>query len=223
MIGRARAPHAQGHLRSGDELQGAFAYRSGGRRKAYTLRWSRSDTDGLYTVAADARTLQGEYGRAGDDERHHGVLGTSLTFPHDWSVSALLTVGSGRPFNITTGLDNNGDLLFVDRPADVAAGAAGAIVTPSGSFNVHPAPGELMIVRNAGQGPRQFVLNAGVAKTLRFGGAARRYVIVSASAENLTNYVNYTDFNGVVTSPLFGQPNRALNPLRIELAARFGF
>jgi|KBSSwiStaDraftv2_1062776.scaffolds.fasta_scaffold36287_2 carboxypeptidase family protein len=189
----------------------------------YTLRWSRSDTDGLYTVAADARTLQGEYGRAGDDERHHGVLGTSLTFPHDWSVSALLTVGSGRPFNITTGLDNNGDLLFVDRPADVAAGAAGAIVTPSGSFNVHPAPGELMIVRNAGQGPRQFVLNAGVAKTLRFGGAARRYVIVSASAENLTNYVNYTDFNGVVTSPLFGQPNRALNPLRIELAARFGF
>jgi len=26
-----------------------------------------------------------------------------------------------------------------------------------------------------------------------------------------------------VTSPLFGQPNRALNPLRIELAARFGF
>lgn len=190
----------------------------------YTLRWSRSDTDGLYVVAADSRTLQGEYGRAGDDERHHAVLGTSLSFPHDWSVSALLNVGSGRPFNITTGLDNDGDQLFVDRPAVVAAGTPGAIATPFGSFAANPAPGELMIVRNAGQGPGQFVLNAGVAKTLRFGGGAtRRYVIFSASAENLTNYVNYTDFNGVVTSPLFGQPNRALNPLRIELAARFGF
>ena len=190
----------------------------------YTLRWSRSDTDGLYTVAADSRTLQGEYGRAGDDERHHGVLGTSLSFPHDWSVSALLTIGSGRPFNITTGLDNNGDQLFVDRPAVVPAGTGAAIATPFGGFDANPNPGQLIVVRNAGQGPRQFVLNAGVAKTLRFGGAAtRRYIIFSASAENLTNYVNYTDFNGVVTSPLFGQPNRALNPLRIELAARFGF
>src|SRR5262249_34503235 len=77
--------------------------------RTYRLRWSRSDTDGVYTVAADPRTLQGEYGRAMDDERQHGVLGTSLSFPHDWSVSALLNVGSGRPFNITTGLDNNGD------------------------------------------------------------------------------------------------------------------
>ena len=190
----------------------------------YTLRWSRSDTDGLYTVAADSGTLQGEYGRAGDDERHHGVLGTSLSFPHDWSVSALFTVGSGRPFNITTGLDNNGDLLFVDRPATVGSGTVGAIATPFGSFDPYPAPGELMIVRNAGQGPRQFVLNAGVAKTMRFGGGATpRYIIFSVSVENLTNYVNFTDFNGVVTSPLFGQPNRAFNPRRIELGARFGF
>jgi hypothetical protein len=190
----------------------------------YTLRWSRSNTDSLYTIAADSRTLQGEYGRAADDERHHGVLGTSLSFPHDWSVSALLNIGSGRPFNITTGLDNNGDQLFVDRPAVVAPGTAGAVATPLGSFDVYPAPGELMIVRNAGQGPRQFVLNTGVAKTLRFGGGAtRRYVILSAGAENLTNYINYTEFNGVVTSPLFGQPNRALNPRRVVISALFGF
>ena len=43
------------------------------------------------------------------------------------------------------------------------------------------------------------------------------------SAENVTNRVNFADFNGVVTSPLFGAPNRALNPRRIELAARFAF
>ena len=52
---------------------------------------------------------------------------------------------------------------------------------------------------------------------------AERYVIISASAENVTNRINYVDFNGVVTSPLFGIANRALNPRRIELSARFGF
>ena len=180
----------------------------------YGLRWSRSDTDGLYTTPADSRTLAGEYGRAGDDERQHGVLGTSLNFSHDWSFSALLNIGSGRPFNITTGWDNNGDQLFFDRPT-VAGGV----------FDAYPGAGEPVILRNAGQGPRQVLLNAGLAKTFRFGNpaGARRYVIFTANAENLTNYVNYTDFNGVVTSPLFGRANRALNPLRIELAARFGF
>ena len=39
----------------------------------------------------------------------------------------------------------------------------------------------------------------------------------------MTNRVNFADFNGVVTSPLFGAANRALNPRRIELSARFGF
>lgn len=43
------------------------------------------------------------------------------------------------------------------------------------------------------------------------------------SAENSTNRVNFADFNGVLTSSLFGVANRALNPRRIELTARFAF
>jgi hypothetical protein len=193
----------------------------------YALLSSHSDTDGLYTTPANSLTLQSEFGRAADDERHHVAVGSAINLPRDWSVSALLNVGSGRPFNITTGWDNNGDSLFFDRPAAVVAEAPGAIVTPFGIFNAFPGPGEVMIARNAGQGPSQFVLNAGVAKTLRFGGAAgggvRPYLIVSANVENVTNHINFVDFNGVVTSPLFGTPNRALNPRRVEIAARFGF
>jgi hypothetical protein len=193
----------------------------------YALLSSRSDTDGLYTIPASSRTLQFEYGRAADDERHHIAVGSAINLPRDWSVSALLNFGSGRPFNITTGWDNNGDFLFFDRPAVAAAEASGAIVTPVGTFNPYPSPGEEIIARNAGHGPSQFVLNAGVAKTLRFGSAGgsgvRPYLIVTANVENVTNHVNFFDFNGVVTSPLFGTPNRALNPRRVELAARFGF
>ena len=188
----------------------------------YIRRESRRDTDGAYTVAADSRSLNYEFGRANDDERHRLVVGTWLQLPRAISVSTMMTIGSGRPFNITTGLDNDGDLLFLDRPAPGVAGAPGVISTAFGDFDLYRDPGEPMIARNAGQGPTQFMLNVGVAKTLRLGGDGP-YMIVNASAENITNRTNFAEFNGVVTSPLFGRPNRALNPRRIELSARFGF
>jgi hypothetical protein len=195
----------------------------------YLYRLSMSETDGPYTIIADAYTAQGEYGRAADDERHRVMIGSWISLPGDMSVSGLFTYGSGRPFNITTGLDNNGDLLFLDRPAAAAApGSPGSLSTAFGNFDLQLDPGQAMILRNAGQGPRQFVLNVGFAKVIRFddpalSGGSAPYVILGVSAENVTNRVNFADFNGVVSSPLFGTPNRALNPRRVELTLRFGF
>jgi hypothetical protein len=195
----------------------------------YTRGLSRSDTDGPYSMAAHSATLQGEFARAGDDQRHRGIAGSVVSLPGDVSVSALLTASSGRPFNITTGRDDNGDLLFVDRPAMAVAGDAGVLVTRFGTFDLSRSAGQPMIDRNTGRGPSYFGLNVGVGKKFLLGastpsvGGAKPYLIVSASAENITNRVNYADFNGVVTSPLFGTANRALPPRRIELAARIGF
>ena len=108
-------------------------------------------------------------------------------------------------------------------------GDTGLISTSFGLFDLTRAPSQAMIERNAGQGPSQFVLNVGLAKTVRLAASAANrcpagpYVIFTVSAENITNRTNFTDFNGVVTSPLFGVANRALNPRRVELAARVGF
>jgi hypothetical protein len=195
----------------------------------YTLGRSQSDTDGPYSVAANSTSRYGEFARAGDDQRHRAVAGSVVNLPGDVSVSALLTANSGRPFNITTGRDDNGDLLFVDRPGAAEAGDAGTLVTPFGTFDVSLAGGQSMIDRNTGRGPSYFALNVGVGKKFVLGhstssvGGTTPYVIVTASAANVTNRVNYADFNGVVTSPLFGTANRALPPRRIELAARVGF
>jgi hypothetical protein len=195
----------------------------------YLWRSSRSDTDGPYTVMADARTDQGEFGRAGDDERHRLVVGAWFGLPSEISISSFFTVGSGRPFNITTGLDGNGDLLFYDRPAAVPPGSAGAVSTAFGNFDVQVDPGQEMILRNLGQGPQQIVLNMGIAKVFRFtdptraSGGLAPYAILGVNAENVTNRVNFSDFNGVVTSPLFGAANRALNPRRVELTMRVAF
>jgi Carboxypeptidase regulatory-like domain len=191
----------------------------------YIRRTAFSDTDGPYTIAGDSRTLRNEYGRAGDDERHRMVIGSWVSLPWELSLSTLLTTGTGRPFDITTGLDNDGDLLFYDRPAPGLAGDPGIISTAFGDFDVRPSAGGPLIARNSGQGPSQLVFNIGLAKTIRFGSSAGSgpYAIFGVSAENVTNRVNFVDFNGVVTSPLFGAANRALNPRRIELSARFGF
>jgi hypothetical protein len=193
---------------------------------AYTLGSSRSDTDGPYSVAADSTSLEGEFGRAADDQRHLLVAGGVFSLPGDVSVSSLLTASSGRPFNITTGRDDNGDLLFVDRPAAGVPGDPSAVMTPFGTFDLSHAAGQPMIDRHTGDGPSQVVLNIGVSKRFRLWPSTAGnppYLIVSASAQNVTNRVNYVDYNGVVTSPLFGTANRAATPRRIELSARIGF
>ena len=191
----------------------------------YLLRWSRSNTDGPYTILADSSTESGEYGRSGDDERHRGVIGSWVSMPAEFSLSALLTIGSGRPFNITSGLDTDGDFLFFDRPGPAAGDSSGNIATAFGNFDLQRLAGTPMIPRNAGQGPNQIMLNVGLSKVFRLGGGpgSTPYAILGVSAENVTNRVNFADFNGVVTSPLFGTANRALSPRRVELTARFGF
>ena len=97
-----------------------------------------------------------------------------MSLPGDVSVSALLTASSGRPFNITTGRDDNGDLLFVDRPALGVPGDAGAVVTPFGTFDLSYPAGQPMIDRNTGRGPSQVVLNVGVAKKFLLGRSTGR-------------------------------------------------
>jgi hypothetical protein len=46
---------------------------------------------------------------------------------------------------------------------------------------------------------------------------------VYLQAFNVFNQTNLTNFNGVVSSPLFGQPNSARPPRRIEIGTRFTF
>ena len=51
------------------------------------------------------------------DQRHRLMLSGRLDAPWGIRVSPFVIVSSGRPFNITTGSDDNGDGIFNDRPA----------------------------------------------------------------------------------------------------------
>ena len=50
------------------------------------------------------------------DQRHRGVVFLSYRLPYDVTVGGLASLASSKPFNPTTGVDNNGDGNNNDRP-----------------------------------------------------------------------------------------------------------
>jgi len=50
------------------------------------------------------------------DQRHRAVITVSYKFPFQFTAGTLTMLTSSRPFNATTGVDNNGDGLNNDRP-----------------------------------------------------------------------------------------------------------
>ena len=50
------------------------------------------------------------------DQRHRAVIALSCKLPYHVTVGTLTQLASARPFNATTGVDNNGDGSNNDRP-----------------------------------------------------------------------------------------------------------
>jgi hypothetical protein len=50
------------------------------------------------------------------DQRHRAVIAFSYRLPYNITIGTLTQLASGRPFNATTGVDNNGDGVNNDRP-----------------------------------------------------------------------------------------------------------
>jgi outer membrane receptor for ferrienterochelin and colicin len=142
------------------------------------------------------------------DQRHRVVLSGWAKLPLGLRGGGIFTLASGRPYNITTGSDNNGDGANVDRP--IANG--------------------VVVARNSGEGStvyditlfleREFQLGGGVAGSLRIEGF------------NLTNHLNAVGRNGVygntatplssLGAPLGGIAN--VEPARqFQLMARIAF
>ncbi|HZH31129.1 MAG TPA: carboxypeptidase regulatory-like domain-containing protein [Pyrinomonadaceae bacterium] len=145
----------------------------------YTLGKANSDSDGAGSFPADNYDLSAEYGPSSLDVRHRFFLGGSISAPWGIRLNPLIFASTGAPFNITTGLDNNGDTQFNDRPAFATSAtlARNLRTTPFGDFDLRPAPGAEIIPRNFGRSPGQFTVNMRINKSFGFGevpGAAAR-------------------------------------------------
>ena len=140
----------------------------------YTLGFVNGDSDGSGTFPGYSYDLGDEYGRASFDVRHNFVIGGNFSFPWSVSVSPFIVASSGRPFNITRGIDTNGDLLFTERPTFLELGRACLQRNLSTSYcDVSGEDPAAIIPRNYGDAPGFFSVNLRLSKNFGFGSTAQ--------------------------------------------------
>jgi len=138
----------------------------------YRLGFAKGNTDGAGSFPAYSYDLTGEYGRSSFDIRNMFVVGGNINLPWQVSLSPFVIASSGRPFNITTGFDNNSDSLFNERPTfgQLAAACASHNLPSKSWCDVSGQDPNAIIPRNWGEGPGSFTVNLRVSKNFGFGG-----------------------------------------------------
>jgi hypothetical protein len=199
---------------------------------SYVLSKTTDETDGALSLPVDNFDLRGERGPSLQDTRHRFNILTNFRLTKSLSLSSIFNASSGRPYNITTGFDDNKDLSVNDRPAGVDRNSARGVgqwdlssrLSWGFSFGKKP--------DNQGMGGPQVRIIRGGSDSGEMLGAIgsmpnlddkRFRAQFFIQATNVFNHANLTGFSGVQTSPLFGQAVAALPGRRIETGMRFSF
>src|SRR5262249_15871374 len=107
-----------------DGLQTQVSYRGISKMYAYlsytlakATNTAEPDGNGINPNDSNiARLGEEERGPSVVDQRHRAVFGLSYDFPYNISAGTVAQLASSRPFNATTGIENNGDSANNDRP-----------------------------------------------------------------------------------------------------------
>jgi hypothetical protein len=141
----------------------------------YSLGFSNGDSDGSGSFPAYSYDLSDEYGRSSFDIRHNFIIGGSFNIPWGISLNPFIIANTGRPFNITRGLDLNGDALFNERPTFGELGARCSELGLTASYcDVSGQDPNAILPRNYGEGPKFFSVNLRVGKNFGLGGRLSR-------------------------------------------------
>jgi hypothetical protein len=131
----------------------------------YAASWSNSNISNI----TNPYNTHVDYGRAAFAVRSRFVLGGSIPLPYRITASPLIFANSGSPYNVTTGLDENQDSQFNDRPA-FQAGATSANCFAASTFSTPPTGASYTPVPvNYCTGPATATVNLRLAKTFGFG------------------------------------------------------
>jgi hypothetical protein len=143
----------------------------------YRLGFANGDSDGPGSSPAYSYDLTGEYGRSSFDVRHNFMVGGNVSLPWGISLSPHIMASTGRPFNIYTGIDLNGDGLFTERPTFGQLATRCDQLNLTWSFcDVSGQDPDAIIPRNFGQGSGFFSVNMRFSKNFGFGGGSREAV-----------------------------------------------
>jgi hypothetical protein len=216
----------------------------------YQLQSARNHADSATSLPADSTNPDADWGPSAQDVRHRLFVMFNTPLWYGVRAGFNMQVASATPFNVTTGIDDNGDTVFNDRPLGVdrnserGAGSVNASLRLNRSFGfggssagpagMPPMPppggpggggggGALNQRGPGGGGPGGPGGGDGPQMVIMEGGAARYRLDFYAQISNLFNYVNYNTFVGNQLSPFFGEATSAGPARRIEIGMSIGF
>jgi hypothetical protein len=191
----------------------------------YNLNRFENNTDGAFAVPSTG-SLAAEWGPAGNDVHNRFGAFFGAGWLKNFNANLNFFYQSGSPYTIRTGLDDNGDQIFNDRPFGVGRNSlrgdgsftvSGFFVynIPIGQKTLGPMPPGIMIQGGGGGNFSVTTLSADALPRFRMG--------IVVNAQNLTNRTNYTGYSGTLTSPFFGQPTAAQGMRKIDVGLNFNF
>jgi hypothetical protein len=168
----------------------------------YTFSSTDNNTGGVGWYPANQYDLSGEWSRADFDQRHRLNLLESFSPGKQLTFGVGVQLATGKPYTMTTGLDQYGTGLVNARPTGIP--------------------------RNSLGGPAYADLDLRVSRDFYFSKDKKdkekgKVTTVGIEAFNVLNHVNYTSYVGNLQSDFFGQAVSALPTRRLQLTARFKF
>jgi hypothetical protein len=210
-------------------LQTQLKRRVGRSNWQVSYTWSRSISDNTNDNASfntDPWNTFGNDDRGLDENDRRHALSVSAITPLPWGVqlATIVSLRTGIPWDVTAGVDLDGDGNRQDRPAGLVKNAGGTA-----------SEGNLAIINafraSGGRAPiamEQLTQSSGekivdLRATKQFSLGQRTRLGVFLEAYNLFNTVNYENPSGVLTSGSFAVRTVAKDPRQIQWGARVQF
>jgi len=167
----------------------------------YILGKSYNNTSGITYFPGNSNFSNLDWARSDNDRRNKFDLLGTFEPSSLFSLGVALQAYSGKPVNVITGLDSNGDGVFNDRPDGGLA------------------------PRNSLHGPGQLNLDVNVAHDFHFRKEKKDGPVLTAALNifNVLNHPNYVSYIGVIgpdggpRNPNFGLPASAYPGRRFQL------
>ena len=167
----------------------------------YRLASAHDNTSGITYSPPNAYDLSAEWGRSDFDRRHRFEMLGTINPGKLFNLGVSVSLYSGQPYTLTTGLDQ----------------------FHTGTANARPAG----VPRNSLQGPAYADLDLRWSRDFSVRKSKKKDDGVKATlavdAFNILNEVNYSSFVGNLSSPFFGRAIAAQPPRRLQLSFRLKF
>jgi hypothetical protein len=189
----------------------------------YTYGQNFDNTDGAFVIPSSI-VLANEWGPAAFDRRHNTHFAITSTALRNLTARIGVSGSSALPLTIRTGTDDNGDLVFNDRPEGVGRNSARTMSTwnTSANFGYSFTLGKKTVTSGGGVqimgGPAGLTVNPTGAQT-----TPRYRLNLSVNINNLWNQPSYQGFSGIITSPFFLKPTVAQGLRRITFSTNVSF